>query len=176
MSDLCRWGTYNHNYCKKNAPEYRFFCKLHEQMAEKFRFNNMNICGSSEDVHIEARSYKHVIWSLTSLGIDDLRVQVIKKNQIHYVEDASIENEEYILMDSDDSKYYYKPTKKDHKKTTGIFIVCKKYCKNRSFVRYESSLLCEECYSKLKNVPNAKILMEYREHTGNRMQHCGNDK
>lgn len=168
MSRLCRWGTYKYNYCKKHVLDGEFFCKTHEQMAEKFSLQcDEDICGSSEDVHIEARSYKHVVWSLNSLGIDDLRVQVMKKTQKHHIEDASIENEDYILMDSDDTKYYYKPTEKDHKKTTGIFVVCKKYCKNQSVVCYEGINLCTECYSKIKNVPNTQILIEYDEYVKN---------
>lgn len=165
-SIICNWYTYNATHCRRNIqldPKNKCnLCSMHKQLfTTTFLLPDSELCEVYKDIHIIPRSYRHLKSVMKELCNDDCTVDIIVKGGI--AEEADISESEYITLLSDDSKYYYPSSNntypKNCNKTKDVKIVLKKYCENKSVIKYNDSHYCEECYKKLKTVPKLSIAL-----------------
>ena len=74
-----------------------------------------------------------------------------------YPEEADISNKEYVLLLADNTKYYY-TAKRGQTKAKDLRVMLRYFCSNDSVIMIKDVKYCEECYKKLKNVPNLSLI------------------
>ena len=75
------------------------------------------------------------------------------------VEEGSIENEEYIELSLDETKFYYE-NKKGFNKAKSLRILLTEYCDKTGIVSVKGDVYCQDCYvkaSKKLGYPNLKL-------------------
>ena len=162
---VCGWTTYKGSHCKKivhiDSKEDKFlikFCNLHrELMAEyqKIKDWEEELCEIFKEIRVTPRSHKHIKTIMESISNEDDIVQVYLSGGS--IEDADITNIDYILLDSDNSKFYYSP-KRGQNKAKDLKVILKDYCKNKAVIYFSGTKFCEECYKKLKDVPRISLV------------------
>lgn len=158
---ICNWCTYNGTHCRRNilidSKSKIKFCAMHKQLYNIYSLPVSDMCETEKYVTIIPRSYKHVHLIMRDLGYEDDIVDV--KITGGSIEEANISNEDYILLLSDDTKYFYNQTSKN--KALDLRIKLRKYCDKKSLIRYNDVNYCEECYKQLKNVLKLSIALQY---------------
>lgn len=162
---ICEWSTYKGNHCKKfisNKDNDKYnghkFCDKHiDLMSEYTRIHNTDdICETFKEIKLTPRSYKHVKNIMSSLGYEDENnVDVYLSGGC--IEEADISNTEYILLVSDNSRFYYNHKRGQHK-SKDLKIILKEYCKNQSVISTREIKYCEECYKKIIDVPKISLI------------------
>lgn len=160
---ICNWCTYNGTHCRRNialdSKNGIKFCSMHMQLYGTFSLPNIDTCEIQKDIFIVPRSYKHVKLVMKELGYEDDIVDVKTKGGI--IEEANISDEECIVLLSDDTRYPYAHDPKNKNKLKDIKIILKKYCENKSSIKYNDVNYCEECYKQLKNTLKLSIALRY---------------
>lgn len=164
---ICAWSTYKGSHCKKiisnsnskNSTELGLFkfCNLHRELIIDYsKVKNNDLCETFREIKVIPRSYKHIKSIMNSMNNEDDNIQVYLSGGS--VEDANISNSDYIVLDSDSSKFFYNPLRGQNK-AKDLKIIFRDYCKNTSVVSLGSQLLCKECYEKLKDVPRISLIV-----------------
>lgn len=147
---VCKWYSHKGTHCRLNTLEFSEFCKIHSMYLsktfKKFNEKQKEECSASSDVKIIPRSFNHVKEIMKKLGYDDPTVSVkVKGNDI--IEDCNIENEEYIELDMDKTKYYY-IKKKGLKNVGDLRLIFKDFCGHNADYVVDNTNYCEKCYIK----------------------------
>jgi len=181
---ICQWYTYHGVRCTKKSDSKKF-CQKHELLKNDFKIlpDNKEVlkeltCCNEKIIKIpKPRSKEHII-SLMKLHkiisedeediIDNVVEVLVSKDNI---EEASIESDDYIELETDNAKYYYddKVVRGRHK-SKELTIMFTKYCDETPFIQICSEdVYCKTCYiqeckgasslnQKIK-YPNLKILV-----------------
>lgn len=158
---VCNWMTYKGNHCRKNTLKNGKtsckYCLMHKEIINDYKKvkKSDELCETFKEIKMIPRSHKHIKHIMASMDNDDDIVQVYMSGGL--IEDADISHELYILLLSDNSKFYYNG-KRGQLKAKNLKIVLRKYCQNNSCVDVRGSLYCEECYKKLGNVPRLNLV------------------
>lgn len=159
---ICNWSSYNGSHCRRNINHndnkcINRFCTLHKELLNDYtKLNEIDeLCETFEEIKIVPRSYKHLKSVMSSINNDDDIVDIYMKGG--FVEEGDISNNSYIVLLSDNCKYYY-ADKKGQNKAKDIKVVLKRYCENNCTVGVRDIKYCEDCYKKLKNVPRLTVL------------------
>jgi hypothetical protein len=161
---ICSWSTYKGNHCKKiisicdNVKQSIRFCPLHrELMAEYLRLKEDELCETFKEIKIVPRSNKHLKTVMNSLENEDDKVDVYMAGGS--IEEADISNIDYIVLDSDSSRFYYNP-KRGQKKAKDLKIILREHCRNNSVVSFDNIKYCEDCYKKcMKDSPRISLII-----------------
>lgn len=162
ISYICNWSSYKGDICKKIVM-HNNYCDIHCEMIKKFKYIHDDseglMCETFKTIKIIPRSHKHLITIMNNHGYTDEEyteyVQVYLNGGS--IEDADISNEDYIMLVSDDSQFYYKPVKGAYK-ANSLKVILNDYCKHSAIINYNDSNYCEECYKKLKGVPKVSLI------------------
>jgi len=162
---ICNWTTYKGTHCRMNINHNHDhthkcsskFCTLHNELIQDFQIinNSDELCETFEEIKIVPRSYKHIKSVMASMDNEDDNVDVYMAGG--HIEEANIANSDYIILLSDNCRYYYKPVK-GHPKAKDLKIILKRYCQNESIINVRDIKYCEDCYKKLKNVPRISVV------------------
>lgn len=158
--EICDWITYDNKQCKRHSVachgDYKF-CKLHKKMLNDYKINNDSeeLCESYKKVKIIPRSYKHIKYFMRDIDNEETIVNICFPGGC--TEEADISNDEYILLLSDDSKYYYKYERGDLK-AKDLRLLLKKYCKNNGKINIDGVIYCKDCYKNIKNSPKLHLI------------------
>ena len=132
------------------------FCNLHRELIAGYSLiKDDDLCETFKEIRVTPRSHKHIKTIMAAMGNEDDIVQVYLSGGS--IEDANISNSDFIILDSDNSKFYYNP-KRGQNKAKDLKIILKEYCKNNSIVLYSGIKYCEECYKRLKDVPRISLV------------------
>ncbi len=162
---LCSWTTYKGggNHCKKLVSDFETdkqsirFCNLHRELIceySKIEEDSNELCETYKDIKIVPRSYKHLRAVMSSFGNEDDIVEVYSSG---CNEEANISNSDYIVLNSDNSKFYYNP-KRGQNKAKDLKVLLRAYCQNNCVVNFKQTKYCEECYKKIKDAPRISIV------------------
>lgn len=169
---VCGWTTYKGSHCKRivyidnddcSAKEGQKlkqcirFCSLHRELIveyQKLKEDN-SLCETFKEIRITPRSHKHIKTIMDSMKNEDDIIQVYLSGGS--IEDANITNADYILLDSDNSKFYYNP-KRGQNKAKDLKVILNDHCKNEAVVCFSGTKYCEECYKRLKDVPRISLV------------------
>lgn len=170
---ICGWTTYKGSHCKKivsidsdditikegkDIKQCIRFCNLHRELITEYQSlkeDDGSLCETFKEIRVTPRSYKHIKTIMESMQNDDDVVQVYLSGGS--IEDANITNTDYILLDSDNSRFYYNP-KRGQNKTKDLKVILNNHCKNNAIVHFAGTKYCEECYRKLKDVPRISLI------------------
>lgn len=157
--EICDWITYENKQCKRhsicNYGSYKF-CKLHKKKIADYKINKNpeDLCDSFENVKVIPRSHKQIKYFMKEIDNEETIVKVLFPGGC--VEEADISEDDYILLLSDDSKFYYNYKRGDFK-AKDLKLLLRKYCKNESVIEIGNTKYCEECYMKIKNFPKLEL-------------------
>ncbi len=159
---ICNWTTYRGNFCKKiiHEPDTKF-CVLHHQLINEYLkvVNKTNedvlFCDTFKEIKVVPRNHRHIKSVMKSINNEDDRVQVYLTGGL--IEDADIGNTDYIVLDSDSSKFYY-DAKKGQNRAKDLKIVLRSFCQNDAVINFRNKIYCKECYEKLKDVPRISLI------------------
>lgn len=165
---ICNWCTYSAIHCRRNVEhdtnsDYNF-CSLHKHHFQVFFADKdpNSVCEVSKEVSVCPRTYKHLQTVLKEFKYDDTIVEVKTKGGIS--EEADVSEHEYIMLMSDDTRYYYQREDgsfpKKCNRTKDLKVVLKKICTNESVIKYNNMNLCESCFKKNKQVPLLSIVLK----------------
>jgi len=164
-SIICNWSTYKGSHCRRNIHQNDVkdkdktpsrYCILHKDLIVDYKkITEEELCETFEEIKIVPRSYKHIKSVMASMDNEDDIVEVFMTGGS--IEEADISNNGYIILVSDNCKYYYE-SKKGSKNAKDLKIILKRYCKNNCVVSVSDIKYCEECYKKLKNVPKISVI------------------
>lgn len=158
---MCSWSTYKGNHCKKiitRICENQIFCDLHRILITEYLKNKEDsdeLCETFKEIKITPRSHKHIKFIMDGLNNEDENVQVYLAGGS--IEEANITNMDYIVLNSDNSKFYYAP-KRGQNRAKDIKIIFREFCKSNSVIIFNDTKYCEECYKKLKDVPRISLV------------------
>jgi hypothetical protein len=165
---VCGWTTYKGNHCKKIVTidedtaggktkcSIRF-CNLHrELMAEYSRIVDEELCETFKEIKVIPRSHKHIKSVMSSIGNEDDIVQVYLSGGC--IEEADITNTDYIVLNSDNSRFYYAP-KRGQNRAKDLKVILREYCQHNAVVGYNGNRYCEECYRKIRDVPRISLII-----------------
>ncbi len=159
---ICDWTTYKGSHCKRiisncyreddNSKQLRGFCSLHQNLIAQYSKieDKDELCETFKEIKITPRSYKHIKAIMTSLNNDDDIVQVYLTGGS--IEEADLTNTDFIVLNSDNSKFFYTP-KRGQNKAKDLKIILREFCQHNCVVSYSGTKYCEDCYKKLKDVP-----------------------
>lgn len=171
---VCGWTTYKGSHCKrivaidndddlttKNLKQSIRFCNLHRELIVEYQKIKDSeeeeiLCEIFKEIKVTPRSYKHIKTILASMDNEDDIIQVYLSGGS--IEDANITNIDYILLDSDNSKFYYNP-KRGQNKAKDLKVILNDHCKNKATVCFSGTKYCEDCYKKLKDVPRISLVI-----------------
>ncbi len=159
---ICDWTTYKGTHCKKiithdlKSHDLKF-CDLHRDLILEYsRIKEDELCETFKEIKITPRSHKHIKSVMAGLNNDDDNVQVYLAGGS--IEEADITNLDYILLDSDNSKFYYNP-KRGQRRSKDLKIILREFCQNNSIIKCNNSKYCEECYKKnIKDAPRISCI------------------
>jgi len=173
---LCDWTTYKGSHCKKiinyeyndnnndkkNHKHSSRFCDLHRDLITRYtkiskeELGDEELCAIFKEIKVTPRSYKHLKTVMSNIGNEDNRVQIYLAGG--YIEDADISNVDFIVLDSDNSRFYYTP-QKGQNKAKDLKVILREYCQQPCLVNFNGLKYCEECYkNKIKDAPRISCL------------------
>jgi hypothetical protein len=160
---ICDWTTYKGSHCKKiirgdiDDKKSLKFCDLHRDLiVEYLRIKDPEeLCETFKEIKVVPRSYKHIKTIMSSLGNEDDAVQVYLSGGC--IEEADISNDDYITLNSDNSRFYYSP-KRGQNRAKDLKVILREYCQHISVIYHGETKYCEECYKKLKDVPRISLI------------------
>jgi len=152
---VCDWSTYKGSHCKKIVNGTKF-CDLHNDLINSYsKICCDDFCETFKEIKIVPRSYKHIKAIMSGMKNEDDIVQVYLAGGS--IEEADISNMDFIVLNSDNSKFFYLP-KRGQNKAKDLKIILRDYCQNNSVISLKGVKYCEECYKKLKDVPRISII------------------
>ena len=163
---ICMWSTYKGNHCKKfvscddNCKTSLNFCDIHRDLIAKYSKIEVKpepeFCDTFKEIKLVPRSFKHLKSIMSSINNEDDNVQIYLAGGC--IEEADISDKDFIILHSDNSKFYYNPQRGQNKART-LKIMLRKYCENKCIINYNGTKYCEECYKKnLKDVPKISLI------------------
>jgi hypothetical protein len=163
---ICDWTTYKGNHCKKIisgcnddkcSKQLHMFCDLHRDLIIEYTrvIEKEELCETFKEIKITPRSLKHIKSIMTSINNDDDTAQVYLAGGS--IEDADITNTDFIVLNSDNSRFYYNP-KRGQNRAKDLKIILREFCKSNCVIGYNGTKYCEECYKKLKDVPRISLI------------------
>lgn len=162
---ICDWTTYKGSHCKriignddngKGSKNLLRFCDLHRDLIVEYsKIKEDELCQTFKEIKVTPRSHKHIKTVMSSIGNEDDIVQVYLSGGC--IEDAVINNSEFVLLSSDNSCFYYVP-KRGQNRAKDLKVILREYCQCNSVVSYGGINYCEECYKKLKDVPRISLV------------------
>jgi len=153
---ICAWTTYKGNHCKKTSTGSEGkFCLVHCELIKEYSKVKTELCETSKEIKVEPRNKKHLKTIMKQLNNEDDIVQVCLAGGS--IEEAHIDNVDYILLDSDNSRFYYRPERGQYR-AKNLKVILRSYCENHSTVKVGNVHYCEECYKKLKDVPRISLV------------------
>lgn len=159
---ICEWTTYKGSHCKRITSELdykkRILCPVHSDLMTNYTKveTEGELCETHKNMYVVPRSLQHIRCIMTSLGNDDDIVDV--RFAGGSMEKADISNSDFILLISDNSRFFYN-AKKGQKRASGLKIELVNYCQNDAVVKFNNVCYCEECYKKLKDVPRISLVL-----------------
>lgn len=162
-SIICAWSTYKGSHCKRlihRGDEGQKFCELHANLISEYtriKSDEVDLCETFKDIKLVPRNQRHVKYVMTSLGYEDEEtVQVYLAGGS--VEEADITNYEYIILNSDNTCFYYN-VRKGQNKAKDLKIMLREFCKNDALIKFGETRYCEDCYRKtLKDAPRISLI------------------
>ncbi len=159
---VCDWTTYKGSHCKRiiNTDNSKQFCNIHCDLITKYSRikeseHDCELCEMSKEIKIIPRSYKHIKTIMSNLNNEDDIVQVYLAGGS--IEEADITNTDFIVLNSDNSRFYYAP-KRGQNKAKDLKIILREFCQYNCIVSYDNTKYCEECYKKIKDVPRISCI------------------
>ncbi len=169
---VCDWTTYKGSHCKKiisgtiddynddECKQLHRFCDVHRDLIVGYsritETGEQDLCETFKEIKINPRSHKHIKSIMNSLNNDDDTVQVYLVGGS--IEEADITNTDYIVLNSDNSRFYYIP-KRGQNRAKDLKIILRDFCQHNCTVSYGGTKYCEECYRKnLKDAPRISCL------------------
>jgi hypothetical protein len=73
-------------------------------------------------------------------------------------EEADISNTDYILLMSDDARFYYNPKIRQNK-AKNLKVILRSCCKDLGIINFDNKTMCKECYEKNKDYPRISLLI-----------------
>jgi hypothetical protein len=165
---VCAWTTYKGSHCKrivqsddKNCDKNCVrFCNLHSELIaeyQKLEEDDDSFCETFKEIRVTPRSYKHIKTIMQSMQNEDDIVQVYLSGGS--IEDANITNSDYLILDSDNSKFYYNP-RRGQNKAKDLKVILNDHCKNKAIVCFSGTKYCEDCYrTKIKDAPRISLIV-----------------
>jgi hypothetical protein len=153
---FCNWFTYKKK-CGTVIDKTEKYCKKHKHLLERFEIIKKPkdfACSTTRDFKIIPRS-KQYIYNV----YDNVQVERTDLVDVYfqggYVEEGCIENELYVELTSDNTKYYYQAERKQLRAKT-LKIMVKEYCVRDPIVYFKDTdtYYCLECYTKFGKKDN----------------------
>jgi hypothetical protein len=161
---ICDWTTYKGSHCKRIIGgdvdnKLLRFCDLHRDLiAEYTRIVDQpeELCEIFKEIKVVPRSFKHIKTIMSSLDNEDDSVQVYLAGGC--IEEADISNSDYIVLLSDNSRFYYVP-KRGQNRAKDLKVILREFCQHNCIINYGGTKYCEECYkNKVKDGPRISII------------------
>ena len=157
MSVICNWSSNTGSHCRRTVVK-EGFCKMHEELVKEYKSPSQKFCDSGKIHKFRPRSKKHIMAKLLECGEDQeasMITVIVEGSQ----ENGIIDNEDYIRLDSDDTKLRYTNIQDMRK----IMVLIEEFCDEPPVVKYNDKNYCECCFKKLKNVPKLTVIKDYLE-------------
>ncbi len=158
--EICDWVTQDNRRCRKGSVASvgdHKFCKIHKRNIKEFCINENTeeFCDFYKNLKIIPRSHKQIKHIMKENDNEETIVDVQFPGGC--VEQADITESGFILLLSDNSKYFYKPQRGDLK-AKDLKVLIRKYCKNSGTIEMNEEKYCEDCYKKNKNNPKLYLI------------------
>ncbi len=148
----CQWVSTSNKKCSKNTTSK--LCAFHANLLDGCILQGDVPCDIYEEIKFTPRSYKHLIHIMeTNNNVGDYVDACVKGECI---EEADISNSDFILMLSDDVKFYYESIRGE-RKAKDLRIIIRKCCPEKAKVKHKNKNYCTTCYNKLKNAPSIDL-------------------
>jgi hypothetical protein len=160
---ICEWYSYNGRRCRRTRPNDGDFCDYHDVIKDDYKIldnkkETEHDCFVKKDIKIMPRNKTHIVGIMDKLNYDKSDVVDIFLSG-GSVEEGSIENDDYIELSIDDTKFYYE-NKKGFNKAKNLRIMLTEYCDKKGIVSVKGDVYCQDCYvktSKKLGYPNLKL-------------------
>jgi hypothetical protein len=74
------------------------------------------------------------------------------------IEEGDISDPDYIMLLSDNTKFYYQKSKDTKYTTKSLKVIIRKFCKNKAVVTNDNIKYCEDCHKKISGAPKLTCL------------------
>jgi hypothetical protein len=110
---VCEWYGYDKKRCKRESRGKKF-CKIHNVLIKDYSIikddeDDDSMCCLNRDIKIKPRSKKHIDMIMKELNYNENMVEVSMSGGS--IEEGDITSDDYILLTSDETCYYYEPEK-----------------------------------------------------------------
>lgn len=144
---ICEWYSYNGRRCRRGCSNNSEFCNLHNVLKDDYKIlKKEKECCEQRNIKLIPRSKKYIKGMMKKLGYEDTdKVDVYLPGGA--IEEGSIDEESFIELSLDETRYYYE-AKKGEEKAKTLRIVLTEECNNSAIVSVKDENYCYDCYVK----------------------------
>lgn len=164
---FCVWTTHKGIRCCLKTRNKNKFCVKHTVLKNDFillspeKVKEKKIeCISQKDVKFVPRSVEHIKNMMAKLVYEDTNsVDILCEGGVVITGDIS--NEDYIEINGDQSKFYYKSIR-GQGKVKDIKVILVDFCKREPIISVNEETYCKDCYitlAKKRGYPTLKTLV-----------------
>jgi len=158
---LCEYYS-GDNFCKRNHLINSHYCKYHDSIILLFKdVRNLNeSCSTSKIIKFVPRSKQHLLTVMEKLNILEKFIDVLPRgiNDILLMEEASYNDDDFIEIMSDSTRYYYE-SMRGKEKTKNLRVIFTKHCLDPGIIKINNTIYCESCYNKNNKFPGIHLVL-----------------